>query len=202
MLEPNKMFAAIHTQATGELMQLMNGFYHNIEDGLFELAYCNADQIQQRHIVELMRELRYRRKQLLRTFGKRMEQAHQGWFGAYDSGPELIEERVIANEMAAKCSAHFSAVIQSIAERAEHATARDIVRYNLPISAEEVSYHFVMSCRSVKFDKYSVATVQSLFQRFVLDRLGAIYGQVNNQLENSGYQTRSELEAYALSSSA
>ncbi len=192
MLEANKVFSALHTQVTGELMQLMNGFYHNIEDGLFEAAYTNQDQMQQRHIVELMRELRFRRKQLLRTFGKRVHNAGQGWLGAFDAGPELIEERMIANEMAAKCGAHFGPVLQTIAERTAHATEREVARKDLPISPEAISYHFVMSCRSVKFDKYSVATVQGLFQRFVLDRLGAVYGRINYELEEGGYHTHAE----------
>ena len=202
MLEANKVFAAVHTQVTGELMQLMNGFYHNIEDGLFELAYTNQDQMQQRHLVELMRELRFRRKQLLRTFGKRVHNSSPAWLGPYDAGPELIEERMIANEMAAKCGAHFGPVLQTIAERTAHATARDVHRKDLPISPEAVSYHFVMSCRSVKFDKYSVATVQGLFQRFVLDRLGALYGRVNYELEEGGYRTQVETGNTAMLSSA
>lgn len=202
MVEPKKLFDAIHIHVSGELMQLMNGFYHNIEDGLFELAYSNNDQVQQRHVVELMKELRFRRKQLLRTFNTRIKQAGQGWFGAYDSGPEMIEERIISNEMAAKSSSHFGSVLQTIAERTAHATDQAVARHVLPISAEEVSYHFVMSCRSVKFDKYSVATVQTLFQRFVLDRLGTLYGQINYQLEEAGLRTQAEMEAFAYSSSA
>mgnify|MGYP001815059421 CR=1 FL=1 len=202
MIEANKVFAAVHTQVTGELMQLMNGFYHNIEDGLFEIAYTNQDQTQQRHLVELMRELRFRRKQLLRTFGKRVHNSSPAWLSPFEVGPELIEERMIANEMAAKCGAHFGPVLQTIAERTSHATARDVHRKDLPISPEAVSYHFVMSCRSVKFDKYSVATVQGLFQRFVLDRLGALYGRVNFELEEGGYRTAAETVDTAMLSSA
>ena len=195
MVDPNRLFAAIHTHVSGELMQLMNGFYSNIEDGLFELAYTNKDQMQQRQVVELMRELRFRRKQLLKTFGKRIQTAGQGWLGEYDTGTELIEERVIANEMAAKCSSHFGHVLQSVAERTSHATNREVTKSQLPPSPEEVSYHFVMSCRSVRFDHYTVDTVQSLFGRFVLDRLGAVYGRINNELEDAGYLTIQESQA-------
>ncbi len=202
MVDPNKLFAAIHTHVSGELMQLMDGFYSNIEDGLFELAYRNNDQTQQRQVVELMRELRFRRKQLLRTFGKRVKSAGQGWLGEYDHGPELIEERMIANEMAAKCTSHFGPVLQSIAERTAHATQREVQKKDLPPSPEEVSYHFVMSCRSVRFDKVSVETVQSLFGRFVLDRLGAVYGRVNFELEEAGFCTFAEQSDEAIPSSA
>jgi len=110
MVEPNELydlFAGIHTHATGELTNLMDGFYHNVEDGLFEQAYANQDQAQQRHAVELMRELRSRRKQLLHTFKKRIQTSGQAWMGTPADGPELMEERVMANNMAGKCASHF-----------------------------------------------------------------------------------------------
>lgn len=198
-VDPKSLFGAIHTQATGELMQLMDGFYFNIEDGLFELAYSNEDQVQQRRVVELMRELRFRRQHLLKTFGKRIKAAGQGWLSAGASTPEQIDEWLIAGEMSGKCAAHFGPVLQSIAERTANATERDVERRALPLSPEEVSFHFVMSCRSVQFDKYSIATVQSLFCRFVLDRLGGIYGRINSDLEDAGFYTMAELDELAVS---
>ena len=57
-----------------------------------------------------------------------------------------------------------------------------------------------MSCRSVQFDKYSIATVQSLFGRFVLDRLGGVYGRINTELEEAGYYTMAELDQLSVSS--
>ncbi len=197
--DPKSLFGAIHTHVTGELMQLMEGFYSNIEDGLFELAYANDDQVQQRRVVELMRELRFRRQHLLKTFAKRVKSAGQHWLSAPDQSADRIEERLLANEMAAKCAAHFGPVMQSIAERTAHATHREVDRRLLPVSPEEVAFHFVMTCRSVQFDKYSIATVQSLFARFVLDRLGGVYGRINTDLEDAGYYTMAELDQLTVS---
>lgn len=196
MVETNKLydlFGHIHTQVAGEVTRLMDGFYHNVEDGLFELAYAHNDQAQQRHVVETMRELRFRRKQLLQTFKKRIQTSGQAWLGNNGDGPELMEERMMANAMAGKCAAHFGSVLQAIAERTAHATARDVARVSLPISPEEVSYGFLVSCRSVKFDKETIDMVQNLFCRFVLDRLGLVYGQVNTTLEEAGYLTLVEM---------
>jgi len=196
MVNAAKLFGAIHALVSGELMQLMDGFYHNIEDGLFELAYANSDQAQQRYVVELMRELRFRRKHLLITFGKRITAAGRGWLAHHEVGPELMEERIQAIELAGKCAWHFGPVLQTIAERTAHATERHVERRSLPVGPEEVSYHFVMSCRSVKFDPYSIATVQDLFSRFVLERLGTIYGRINDELEQAGFCTLEELEQF------
>ena len=203
MADPRDLFAGLHAQTILELNQLMSGFYHNIEDGLFEMAYANDDQNYQRHLIELMRELRFRREQLLKTFTKRVQNAGQGWLSTCDGGTERIEERVVANSMAAKCAAHFAPVLQAIAERTGHATNRAVERKTLPSGPEELSYHFLMSCRSVSFDTHSVEMVQDLFGRFVLDRLGGTYGQINFALEESGYCTNeqdAELDEFALSS--
>ena len=80
-VDPKNLLSTMHFQARGELMRLMDGFYSNIEDGLFEHAFNNDSADQQRQTVELMRELRFRREHLLKTFGKRMKNAVQAWFG-------------------------------------------------------------------------------------------------------------------------
>lgn len=200
--DPRNFFHGLHVKASGELMQLMEGFYSNIEDGLFELAYANNDQAQQRRAVELMRELRFRREHLLKTFGKRMQGAMDNWLTGRESGSEFIDERNLSAQMAGKVDAHFGHLLQMIAERSAHAIERDVDRQSLPFSPSEISYHFVMSCRSVRFDKQSIALVQSLFARFVLDRLGMIYGDMNHQLDKAGYCTLRELDEILVSSSA
>ncbi|MEM7002089.1 MAG: DUF1631 family protein, partial [Pseudomonadota bacterium] len=173
-MDPRNLINALHQNAAVELVSLMDGFYSNIEDGLFELAYTNENQDQQRRTVELMRELRFRREHLLKVFSRRLQSAVEAWF-AEDKTPEYLEERLDADRIATKCASHFSGLLQMIAERAGQATGREMDRRALPISPEEVSYHFVMSCRTLEFDQMSVSTVHGLFQRFVLERMGSVY---------------------------
>ncbi|MEM9623583.1 MAG: DUF1631 family protein [Pseudomonadota bacterium] len=198
--DPKNLFSAIHMHAVGDLMNLMEGFYSNIEDGLFELAFSSENKLQQQHVVELMRELRFRRKHLLKTFGKRIQASGKCWLGHPADGVESMEERIIAQQMADKSNAHFTHLLQSIAERTSNALNQPVEKHKLPVSPEAISYHFVMSCRSVKIDKYSIEVVQNLFSRFVLDRLGSVYGSVNMQLADAGYNTGQD--GLALSSSA
>ena len=193
-VDPNNLLSALHFQASGELLHLMEGFYSNIEDGLFEVAYSSDDKVQQRRLIELMRELRYRREHLVKTFGKRVQKSAQEWIAEDQLTPDYLEERQQAEEIAARCSSHFGGLLQLIAERVEHATGRYFDLDRIPIGPEQISYHFVMSCRSVEFDTSSIATVQDLFHRFVLERLGGVYGRINQQLEEAGYQTHMELE--------
>ncbi|NOX50575.1 MAG: DUF1631 domain-containing protein, partial [Gammaproteobacteria bacterium] len=133
-VDPRNMLSAMYFQANGELLRLMDGFYSNIEDGLFELAYGHNNQAQQRHVVELMRELRFRREHLLNTFSKRMQRSAKLWIDQDDSAPEYLEEREIADAMATKCGGHFSPLLQTVSERIGHAIGRDVDRQHLPIS--------------------------------------------------------------------
>jgi hypothetical protein len=131
-----------------------------------------------------------------------MQTAAHNWWEQTADATEYLVERELACAMASKCTAHFGTLLQSVAERVTHAMGARVSRQDLPISPEAVSYHFILSCRSVDFDEYSIDTVKNLFQRFVLDRLGTIYGMLNQQLADSGFCTDHELEDLTLTHSA
>ena len=171
----------------------MAGLYTNIEDSLFELAFSNGSPIQQRHIGELMKELRFRRSQLLKSFAGRMKESEACWWGDDMPGAELMEERILAQRMAGKCKAHFTHLLGDIGQRLQDAVG-DAAPTQLPISPEQLSYHFLMSCRSMSFEKYSLEVISDLFARFVLDRLGTVYGGINLSLEQAGYRNTEQLE--------
>jgi len=194
--DPRNIFSAMHHRVTGELLHLMDGFYSNIEEGLFELAFRNEDVDQQRRCFDLMRELRYRRSNLIQTFAKRMQKGMDGWFNdtVENDQDEGAEFEQLATQMAEKCSAHFGILLQNIAERAAYGTGRDVDGFSLPISPFQIAYSFIISCRSLEFDSHAIEIVQELFRRFVLDRLGAVYAECNQRLEEAGYFTVSELD--------
>jgi hypothetical protein len=191
--DPRNVFTAIHHKVTGELLQLMDDFYSNIEDGLFELAFRGSDDGEQRNCFDLMREMGYRRTNLIQAFAKRMQQNLEGWFLEVstdtDSDDEFAE---LARTMSEKCCSHFNILLQNISERTAYGTERDPSTLELPISPYRISYCFVQSCRSLEFDRHSIEIVQELFGRFVLDRLGAVYGECNQRLEEAGFFTVQE----------
>ncbi|MEM7079813.1 MAG: DUF1631 family protein [Pseudomonadota bacterium] len=200
--DPCEFFNGLHARAATDLLRLMDGFYSNIEDGLFEMAYANDDPQFQRRTVELMRELRFRRKHLLQTFGKRVQFAATAWAQGQEIELRDNDETHQAQRMAAKCNAHFGVLLQAIAERCAHATDCNVSRTTLPFSPLQISLHFIRSCRTVDFDDKAVELVESLFQRFVLDRLGAMYGAMNQALEVHGYCTMDQLDKLLYSTGA
>lgn len=196
--DPESVLNALHHNVTGELLRLIDGFYSNIEDGLFELAYRTQDEGQRRRCFDLMRELRFRRTGLVKAFARNLDRYRALWFEENEAldaevhtGHELDQ---LIMRMAEKSSSHFSGVLHCIAERAEMATGRLFESgHDIPISPHRIARAFVVSCRSLKFDHASIEIVQDLFSRFVLDSLGSIYGHCNLRLHDEGYSTADEL---------
>ncbi len=175
---------AMHMQSTADLMQLMEGFFSNIEDGLFELAFREKDRERQRQSVELMRELRSRRTQLLNSFGKKLRGAQKDWFTETQT-PDG-DRWAVAVRMASKSEGHFGPLLERMAlavrddsgETAETVESGETGEWvNLPLSPRKVAYLFVTSCGNFESDPQVLAFVNELFSRFVLDRLGGVYAQ-------------------------
>lgn len=182
---------ALFLGASGEITKLMDGFYGNIEDGLFEQVYDNDNRDEQKRIIELMREIRSQRPLLVQTFLERIKQSTEDWLFGRDA-PEYLEEAIHAENIARRCSEHFGALLQVISERIAYAAGCTPDRENLSLSPEKITYQFIMSCRDVGMNRYSVMVVQDLFHRFVLERLGTVYGNMNRQLMAAGFLTLRE----------
>ena len=199
--DPDNVFTSMHHDVTSELLHLLDGFFSNLEDGLFELAYRKNDESQQSICFDLMREMRFRRSTLIQAFAKRMQRTRQNWFNdivLYEESHPALE--IVATRMSEKCAAHFKLLLQTIAERTAHGTERDVKNVVLPISPYAISYQFLCTCRSLEFDPESIQVVQELFARFVLDRLGGVYGDCNQRLDDAGFSTLEEYQGTTIAS--
>jgi hypothetical protein len=167
----------MHHKTTGELLHLMDGLYLNIEDGLFEFAYRNDDDEQrQRAAFDLMRELRYRRSKMYWLEDK-LE---------FDTEYDVHLDQT-AQRMSEKVSTHFRNLLGAISERTASASGRRLEDVQLPISPYQITYNFLATCRTLDLEGEAAHMVQNLFERFVLDRLGTIYGECHQRLEDAGF---------------
>ena len=192
--DPGNVFTAMHHRVTGELLHLMDGLYSNIEDGLFELAFRARQEEQKRRCFDLMREMRFQRSRVVQNFARRLQTAFEAWLspeGFHDDSPRNEQAR----RMAQKCTAHFGGVLQNLTERAGYALGRDLDRLELPIGPYQIACNFIESMKALKFDEQSIEIVEELFSRFVLERLGSVYGECNQRLERAGFYTTAELDA-------
>jgi hypothetical protein len=182
----------MHHRVTGELLHLMDGLYSNIEDGLFELAFRSRKDDQKRRCFDLMREMRFQRSRVVQNFARRLQGAFEAWLTGKGGvrTPDAQTER-----MAHKCASHFSGVLQNLAERTASALGCDDDHTVLPIGPHQIASHFVASMRALEFDDESIEIVEELFSRFVLERLGGVYGECNQRLERAGFLTGSEAQA-------
>lgn len=190
--DPGDVFQELAHRVTDDLLHLMDGLYSNIEDGLFELAYQSGGEEQQRRCFDLMREMRFQRARVVQRFESGLRQAFAAWI---DSGRAVEESNQHAERMAHKCAAHFSGVLEELCERASAGLGHAADRQQLPMGPYIVACQFLASMRALEFDDASIEIVDNLFTRFVLERLGPVYGQCNARLAQAGYQTRSEAEA-------
>lgn len=193
---PSKALFAMHRRVTGELLHLMDGLYSNIEDGLFELAYRADHEAQKRRCFDLMREMRFQRSRVVQSFARRLQAGFEAWVaGTEQPGAADAAREAMTRRMAHKCAAHFGGVLQALIERANDALGRDEAREALPIGPQRIAGHFVDAMTALEFDQASIEIVEDLFGRFVLERLGPVYGECNAQLAEAGYYTAEELEA-------
>ena len=197
-MEARNLVTALHQEAAKELLKLMDGLYFNIEDGLFELA-CRVDCDDQRsRCFDLMREMRYRKPQLILTFSKKIHKYQKLWFKNQKLDMLSAEEEIISRQTADKAGSHFSGLLATISDRVNLALGSTFDAHCLPIGPYYVSRAFVGSCSTLNFDGTSIRLVQDLFSRFVLDRLGGLYAKANDRLEAAGLYTSDELNMATL----
>lgn len=180
-------FAAVHHQVVGELLHLLDGFFLNLEYGLFELADRLEDDAVRTGSFNLMREMRLQRPQILRTFTRLTEGDRAYWTEAREDTEEDEALYRQARALARTDAIHLRPVLHAIAERTAYATDRHAAEVRLPISPARITYNFLRSCRLLENDETLAAMVHDLFRRFVLDRLGTIYGRCNDRLGAAGY---------------
>ncbi|MFU8816860.1 MAG: DUF1631 family protein [Pseudomonadales bacterium] len=193
--DATQVFAGMHHRVTGELLHLMDGLFSNIEDGLFELAFRTDNDDQKRRCFDLMREMRFQRSRVVQSFAKRTQTAFDGWLRSPGEDAATAAFNPRATRMAQKCTSHFGGLLQSLAERTAHALGQPVDRTALPISPNQIAGNFIESMRALSFDEHSIEIVEDLFGRFVLERLGSIYGECNQHLQQAGFLTAAESTA-------
>jgi len=195
--DPANVISALHHRVTGELLHLMDGLYANIEDALFELAYRVPEESRKRRYFDLMREMRYRKSSLVQGFARRMQQAHESWFRPETRQSFDADIAARADQMAQRCTAHFEGVLRNLSERVANALNVPADPAAMPISPQQVGANFLVTMLALRFDEHGIVIVQDLFGRFVLDRLGPVYGDCNVRLQDAGFLTATEQEELA-----
>lgn len=181
----------LHRWVTLEILKLVEGLYTNLDDGLFELAHRADEDHARRKLFDLARVLRDSKTHLLHTFESRLDHAGQRWLSS--SGSETddnVSLRERSETMVQRCEGHLGVVLQSIASRTSFLTRRNYRPGDLPFGPQSVTTEFLVALDSCSPGAEAEQAVCALFKRFVLDRLGTIYGQCNTILQTPGATAR------------
>lgn len=193
-MQPRNVVTAMHQDVTAQLVELIEGLYFNIEDGLFELAFREDTEEARSRCFDLMREMRLRKHQLVQIFANKLTKYQRVWFGNPNLEEISVEAELLSARAAEQVSDHFQVLLGMISERVNLAIGSELDPNEMPISPRMVARAFISTCLALRFDGAAVDLVQDLFRRFVLERLGGIYAQCNERLEAAGCQTASELD--------
>lgn len=175
-------FAAIHHQAISEVLHLLDGFYENLEHGLFELAFHIDDQCMQGRCAETMKDLRLQKTQVIRKFTKLMEADRALWLTSSSNQAPNEEVLVTVRSLAQKHKSHFGTALRSIVRNTALASDLSEAELEFPFGPERLAYHFFRCVAEGRDDPELSSMLYDLFSRLVLGRLGSLYGRINLQL--------------------
>lgn len=185
-----ELLTTIHQMVTSELLYLLDGLYTNLEDGLFENFTRHAEG--EAHRAAVMQEMLSKRGVLIRRFENEMRAGVASWFQRdRDSQPET-EINATARRVSNKSWAHYSRVLKLIAERCARALEVDMKAIDLPVGPYHISRAFVTSCQDFSLSKRDREIINQMFDRHILHRLGAVYGECNQVLKDAGLLTERE----------
>lgn len=177
-LEPHSAIVhRCHVSTTESVLELFEGFFVNFEDALFEYAYRSESRIVQQQCFNLMRELRVQREHLTDVFAGVLERRRLDWYQSESPMNDPLHPR--AEDLAAVANNNFAPLLGLIANRMAALGAAELDVRWLPLGPTGVAHAFLQALRARGFDEEGDRMLGELFRRFVLDRLGPIYGDLN-----------------------
>lgn len=154
------------------------GLLVNADDALFELAARCVHDDDRRRCFDLARALRQHRNGLIENFCRAMNRADRMWlkrdFRAHMDDQAWIEARRLGNNV----RLHFGPLLSSVAAHVGRLLDVDIEDPEaLPISPTCVGAAYLESrAQIVAEHPEAAAYMDGLFVRYVVDRLGRLYG--------------------------
>ena len=173
----------LHRWVTLEILKLIEGLYTNLDDGLFELAHRAEDDLDRGKLFDLARVLHDGKANVLRDFESRLDHAGQRWHSPCEPQTDSsVDVRERSQLMVQRCEGHLRTVLQSIAARASFLTRRQHHPDDLPFGPQSITNEFLIALDSSSPGEVGQKAACDLFSRFVLDRLGTVYGRCNTIL--------------------
>ncbi len=174
---PTVIYAAQKLIVDGVRARLL-GLLVNADDALFELAARCSQDVDRKRCFDLARLLRQQRSELIEHFCRAMNRADRLWarrdFRIHAADPSWLDARLLSTHV----RTHFSPLLSAVAANVGRLLEVEVDDPDaLPFSPTCVGAAYLES-RSMVSDICPEAApyLDGLFVRYVVDRLGSIYG--------------------------
>ena len=180
---PDVIHAAHRWVVDGVVLRL-DGLLVNADDALFELATRSAEAFEQRRCFDLARQLRVQREQIIRGYRHAMERGRRVWtlrdFRTRQSDAAWDHARTLS----AKAHVHFAPLLRELSGQFANLLGCTVDSFEaLPIAPAWVANGYLEARRETGFSAAATLFLDRLFVRYVVDGLGAIYGEVHLMLD-------------------
>lgn len=182
---PDVIYAA-HRWAVDGVVLRLEGLLVNADDALFEIAMRSSEEFDQRRCFDLARQLRVQRDQIIGGYRHVMERGRRVW-ALRDFRPRQTDVAWDhARMLGAKAQIHFAPLLNVLASQFSGLLNCSVENFEvLPISPAWIANGYIEARREAGFSAAATLFLDRLFVRYVVDRLGSIYGEIHGMLETA-----------------
>ena len=195
------VFVQVKERGQQGCMPLLQALFDNVDDALFEMADKADSNAAQNMYFESMREVRLKRRGMELSFIKSIEQAFTDLVANRRSESQAsvstadlalvahdeLEELMASGSLVAKAEKKFAEPLALLMARLTavldaHELAADLN----PLGPVVICKAFVTACQSLETDINTKLVLFKLFDRYVVEELGAVYDACNETLVDLG----------------
>ena len=195
------VYQAVKNLAHKHIVALIQGLFDNTDDALFELADKSQSDQQQEMYFDSMRHIRLHRKQIGNDFLANFEANFEDLFD--HSTPVTVDEleaddyalvdqddlemSVAVSGIASKVTSIFSLPIMQLTKRfGEVVKPTEVTERLNPLGPHALSSAFADALGALEVNIKIRIILMKLFERFVMERMGPVYEEVNAKFIQHG----------------
>ncbi|NKB97917.1 MAG: DUF1631 family protein [Pseudomonadales bacterium] len=210
------VYQSVRNLAQRHIEKLISGLFDNTDDALFELADKSQSDHQQEMYFDSMRHIRLHRKTIEENFLTEFATNFERLLTPADSADVASDDYALVNQdelemsvavsgIASKVTSIYSLAIMQLTKRFGSVIAPvEVTELLNPLGPHALSSAFATAMSGVEVQIKIRIILMKLFERFVMERMGPVYEDVNAKfiqagvlpdLKNTAFKNRSGIES-------
>ncbi len=202
-----KILPEVHKLFVKGLKPIIQVYYNNIDDALFDLAEKAENNEIQTHYFDAMREVRKKKELMVRKFSENIQgvfkEFKKGQFHYFDSeasknkkqtddglslvGEEELDEKLAINNIVGKANTALHQELFALEKRFTLlAGGTEIKTDQVPVAPSIIVNAFAQTLEHLLIDVKVKLIMLKLYERAILGDLNAIYHNINQYLAQNG----------------